>query len=108
MKAERDTMLASPIILYDYPRIASESPGDLCDATEIDEILTLRLRAMTDQEKMEMRNLDTRTRAILERTEDLAAEDLIRMHGTRREIPSARPGSPLLGAQVTGMSSASE
>ena len=35
-------MLASPIILYDYPRVAPESPGDLFDSTEIDELLALR------------------------------------------------------------------
>ena len=35
----RDTMLSSPIILYDYPEIAPESAGDLFDGTEIDEIL---------------------------------------------------------------------
>ena len=37
---ERDCLLASPIILYDYPEIAPESPGDLFDGAEIDEILT--------------------------------------------------------------------
>ena len=37
----RDTMLSSPIILYDYPQIAPESPGDLFDGTEIDEILVV-------------------------------------------------------------------
>ena len=31
-------MLSSPIILYDYPCVAAESPGDMYDATEIDEI----------------------------------------------------------------------
>ena len=40
---ETDSILSSPIILYDYPDIAPESPGDLFDATEIDEILTLRI-----------------------------------------------------------------
>ena len=34
-------VLAAPIILYDRPEIAPESEGDLCDATEIDEILAL-------------------------------------------------------------------
>ena len=34
-------MLSAPIILYDYPQIAPESPGDLFDLTEIDELLTL-------------------------------------------------------------------
>ncbi len=68
---ERDTMLASPIILYDYPRVAPESPGDLFDGTEIDEILTLRVMAMTDAEKSEMRQVDDFARRILERTESL-------------------------------------
>ena len=40
-------MLASPIVLYDFPSVASESPGDLCDAAEIDEILSLRILTMT-------------------------------------------------------------
>jgi len=61
-------MLASPIILYDYPQIAPESPGDLFDGTEIDEILALRIMTMTDDEKREMRNTDVRARRILERT----------------------------------------
>ena len=62
-------MLSSPIILYDYPEIAPESPGDLFDATEIDEILTLRILAMTDAEKREMASTDARARALLERTQ---------------------------------------
>src|SRR5207248_2392542 len=33
---QMDLLLAAPIILYDYPRIAPESPGDFFDATEID------------------------------------------------------------------------
>ena len=61
-----------PIILYDYPQIAPESPGDLFDGTEIDEILALRILTMTDDEKHEMRNTDDRARKILERTETLA------------------------------------
>ena len=48
-------MLSSPIILYDYPQIAPESPGDLFDGTEIDEILALRILTLTDAEKAEMR-----------------------------------------------------
>ena len=83
---ERDTMLASPIILYDYPRIAPESPGDLFDGTEIDEILTLRVMAMTDAEKSEMRQVDDFARRILERTESLGAEHLMKMHGRIRDL----------------------
>jgi len=83
---ERDTMLASPIILYDYPQIAPESPGDLFDGTEIDEILALRIMTMTDAEKKEMRNGDDRARKILERTETLPMEHLLKLHGTLREL----------------------
>src|SRR6185295_7812922 len=66
---ERDCLLSSPIILYDYPEIAPESPGDLFDGTEIDEILTLRIMTLTDEEKRAMRGVDERARRILERTE---------------------------------------
>jgi hydrogenase maturation protease len=55
-----DSILSSPIILYDYPKVAPESPGDLFDATEIDEILTLRILALTDEEKREMAAIDSR------------------------------------------------
>ena len=44
-------LLSSPIILGDHPEIAPESPGDLYDSTEIDEILTLRTMTLTDAEK---------------------------------------------------------
>ena len=53
-EGSRSAMLAAPIILYDYPRVAPESHGDLFDATEIDEILTLRILTLTDAEKAEM------------------------------------------------------
>jgi hypothetical protein len=83
-KKERDTMVSSPIILYDYPKIAPESPGDLFDSGEIDEILTLRIMTLTDEEKREMRGVDDQARRILERTEALPGEDLLRMHGSMR------------------------
>jgi hydrogenase maturation protease len=82
----RDTMLSSPIILYDYPRIAPESAGDLCDGLEIDEILTLRVMTMTDDEKNEMRNVDACARRILERTDSLRGDDLLKMHGVMRDV----------------------
>jgi hypothetical protein len=84
-KKERDTMVSSPIILYDYPRIAPESPGDLFDSGEIDEILTLRIMTMTDAEKREMRGVDEQARRILERTEALPGEHLLKMHGVMRD-----------------------
>jgi len=85
---DRSTMLSSPIILYDYPKIAPESPGELFDGTEIDEILTLRVMTMTDAEKEEMRQTDGRARQILERTESLPEERLLKMHGVVRELRS--------------------
>ncbi len=82
---EHDALLSSPIILYDYPEIAPESPGDLFDGTEIDEILTLRIMTLTDDEKHEMRAVDDRARALLERTEALSAEQLMQLHGAVRQ-----------------------
>ena len=81
-----DTVLASPIILEDHPEIAPESSGDLFDATEIDEILSLRILSLTEDEKAEMRAADPRSRALLERTEALTGDDLMRLHGTIREV----------------------
>jgi len=84
-KGETGTMLSSPIILYDYPEIAPESPGDLCDGTEIDEILTLRIMTLTDAEKNEMRHVDEYARRILERTEMLGRDEFLKMHGVMRD-----------------------
>jgi hypothetical protein len=81
----RDTLLASPIILYDYPQVAPESAGDFYDGTEIDEILSLNILAMTDAEKREMAAADPRAAALLARTEALGPEDFIRLHGTFRD-----------------------
>jgi hypothetical protein len=78
-------MLASPIILPDYPRVAPESPGDFFDGCEIDQLLVLNILALTDDEKREIRAGDPRARAILERTEAMAPEELMRLHGTWRE-----------------------
>jgi hypothetical protein len=98
---EVDSLLSSPIILYDYPQIAPESIGPLFDGTEIDEILILRILTLTDEEKAEIRQGDERARAMLERVEAMTAEELMQLHGT---IRSKRPlemeslptyGSPL-------------
>jgi hydrogenase maturation protease len=84
----QDTMLSSPIILYDNPQIAPESPGDLFDGTEIDEILTLRILMMTDEEKSEVRRTDERARKILDRTEALPPEEFMKLHGVLRSAVS--------------------
>ncbi len=85
-EGQRDFMLSAPIILYDYPQIAAESTGDLCDGTEIDEILALRILTMTDAEKVEVRNGDDRARRILERTEMMPPEYFQKLHGVLRGV----------------------
>jgi hydrogenase maturation protease len=77
-------VLCSPIILDDLPRIAPESAGDFYDATEIDEMLALRVLTLTDDEKREASATDERARRIVERTESLSEDDLARLHGARR------------------------
>jgi hypothetical protein len=90
-EGETDTMLSSPIILYDYPQVAPESPGDLFDGTEIDEILTLRILTLTDEEKRAVTAVDERARALLARTEGLGGEELWRLHGAVRGLKTV-PG----------------
>jgi hypothetical protein len=87
---QRETLLSSPIILEDHPRVAPESPGDLFDGGEIDQLLVLNILALTEEEKAEMRAADPRTRAILERTEALTPDQLMRLHGAIRDV-AARP-----------------
>ena len=102
-KGERDAMLSSPIILYDYPKIAPESPGDLFDGAEIDEILTLRIQTMTDAEKTEMRQVDEHARRILERTENLAEADLLKFHGVMRATPSPQTNEEFFNPAKRGL-----
>jgi hypothetical protein len=87
---DRSTMLASPIILSDYPEIAPESPGDLFDSGEIDQMLVLNILAMTDEERRDMRDSDPRAREILERTEALSDEQIMRLNGAVREFGLVR------------------
>jgi hypothetical protein len=87
---ERHTLLSSPIILEDHPRIAPESPGDLFDGGEIDQLLVLNILSLTDEEKAEMRDSDPRTREILERTEALTEEQLMSLHGAIRDFRVGR------------------
>jgi hypothetical protein len=82
----RDRVLCSPIILYDYPAIAPESPGDLFDGTEMDEMLTLRILTMTEEERGEAGALDARVKALLDRTDGLGPEQLARLHGAVRSL----------------------
>lgn len=94
-------LLSSPIILYDYPQIAPESPTDLCDGTEIDEILTLRTMTLTDAEKREARATDPKAAAIVDAVDALPQQMLDKLHGAVRYLrevsgtgPSATPAGP--------------
>jgi hypothetical protein len=91
-----DTVLGAPIILYDYPEVAEQSPGALYDSTEIDEILSLRVMTMTEDEKAEARATDARAAAIVDRCDDLTAADLQRLHGIVRD-PYAPALEPFAG-----------
>ncbi len=86
-------MFCSPIILYDYPKIAPESEGDFFDGTEMDEMLTLRVLTLTDAEKQEMRSGDPRARKILERTESLTSDAMLKTHGVIRGLREIRGGT---------------
>lgn len=77
-------VLSSPIILYDHPAIAPESPGDLYDATEIDEILALRVLTLTEAEKAEARATDPRAAAVVDRCEVMPPDAWERLHGVIR------------------------
>jgi len=83
-EGSKNAMLSSPIILYDYPQIAPESPGNLFDGAEIDEILALRILTLSDDEKCEIQQTDDRTREVLQRTESLPEDQLLKLHGVLR------------------------
>ncbi|MCW3095330.1 MAG: hypothetical protein JWL77_948 [Chthonomonadaceae bacterium] len=87
---ERQIMLSSPIILYDYPQVSPESQGNYFDATEIDELLALSVLTLTDDEKREMWESGEHGREILKRTEALSEEQLMKMHGVVRYLKPVR------------------
>jgi hypothetical protein len=90
---DRSILFISPIIMYDYPKTSPESAGDFFDGTEMDEMLTLRVLTLTAAEKNEMRRGDPRARRILERTEALTGEEILKFHGIVRPVREIR-GDP--------------
>ncbi|MET9211606.1 MULTISPECIES: hypothetical protein [unclassified Nocardia] len=82
---DHSIVLISPIILYDHPEIAEQSEGPLFDSTEIDEILTLRVMTMTDQEKAAARATDRRAAEIIDRCDAMTPETLQQLHGVLRD-----------------------
>lgn len=94
-----DLMLISPIILYDHPEIAEQSDGALYDSCEIDEILTLRIMTMTDEEKAQARATDPLAAQIIDRCDAMSPEALLNLHGVLRD-PHAQAGEPGLVPEV--------
>jgi len=90
-RGRRDLILSSPVILYDHPAVSPQSPRDLYDATEIDEILTLRILTLTDEEKREARATDPRLAALIDGAERLGPEDMARLHGGARPTSDDAP-----------------
>jgi hypothetical protein len=88
-EGERTAMLLSPIILYDYPKIAAQSKGDFFDSFEIDEMLSLRVLTLSDAEKEEIRARGGPASQILERTETLSRAELSGLHGSMYELSSS-------------------
>jgi len=86
-----DVLLISPIILYDHPEVAEQSNTALYDCTEIDEILTLRVMTMTDEEKAQARATDPRAAQIIDRCDATSPEAMARLHGVLRD-PHAPAG----------------
>ena len=79
-----DTVLVSPIILYDYPQIAPESSGDFFDGTEMDEMLTLRVIDSLGRRE-EAINSGGQTRPRDPRTSSAIGEEQLRkVHGAIR------------------------
>ena len=90
-----DVLLISPIILYDHPEVAEQSNTALFDCTEIDEILTLRVMTMTDEEKAQARATDPRAAQIIDQCDAMAPEDMARLHGVLRN-PHGDPHAGLV------------
>ncbi|MCU1455423.1 MAG: hypothetical protein JWN46_3569 [Acidimicrobiales bacterium] len=86
--ADPSVVLSSPIIISDHPEVAAESPGDMFDATEIDEILALRILTLTDDEKRLARSTDPRAAAIVDRIEAFSPEVFGSLHGEMRPVSS--------------------
>ncbi|OBK40106.1 hypothetical protein A5658_23625 [Mycobacterium sp. 1245111.1] len=78
-------LLISPIILYDHPEVAEQSETALYDCTEIDEILTLRVMTMTDQEKAQARATDPLAAQIIDRCDSMSPDAMSRLHGALRD-----------------------
>jgi hypothetical protein len=93
----RDTAVCAPIILPEYPEIAPESSGDLFDGLEIDEILSLRILTLTDEERAMAAAQDGRVADLIARTQALKEDELGRLHGALRMRRDRPPSSLRVG-----------
>ncbi|WP_232664527.1 hypothetical protein [Pseudonocardia sp. TRM90224] len=100
-----DLVLSSPIILADHPQIAPESPTNLFDGLENDEILTLRTMVLTDDEKAEARATDPRAAGIIDAIDAMPPEILERLHGAIRSLRPAGSSCevPVFGGDAPGV-----
>ena len=90
-------MLSSPVILYDYPKLAPENSDDSFDAGEIEEILSLRNVNITEEEKREVRSVDKRARRNFARNGSLTDGQLLQIQAAMRR--SHVPDEALLHAE---------
>ncbi|MGI8761506.1 MAG: hypothetical protein ACR2LF_09505 [Jatrophihabitantaceae bacterium] len=95
-------MLVSPIILYDHPELAPQSAGALFDSTEIDEILTLRVMTLTDEEKAAARATDPRAAEIIDRCDGLSPQAMQAMHGVLRDPHALAAAFPEMSDDLIG------
>lgn len=93
------TILVSPIILYDFPRIANASTTHTFDATEIDELLMLSVATLTDDEKEAARSAHPYVRQLVERAEALDADTQAMLHG---ELTGGAPQPGDESVEITG------
>jgi hypothetical protein len=83
---DNTTLLCSPIIVYDHPKIHPQSKTDLFDSTEIEEALMLHFATMSDEEKNNISNSDEKLRAMFDKISKIRPEELINLHGKMNEI----------------------
>ena len=75
------TLLSSPIIVYDYPKINPKSKGDLFDSLEIEEALMLHFTVMSDEEKQKIAQSDEKLRSMLNKVSQVTPDEIISLHG---------------------------
>ena len=76
-------------------RLPGDSPRErrlAFDSTEIDEILTLRVMTLTDDEKAEAVPTDAAAALIIDRCDAMTPEELQRLHGVLRDEPRMTRG----------------